>query len=76
VRFFQRSGLPREQLSRARGRSHCLLSPEPTHVAAAPTRRPAQVWVIADNARQGYLGYNEFVKARARRGPRASRRVR
>jgi hypothetical protein len=34
------------------------------------------VWVIADNARQGYLGYNEFVKARARARRGAALRAR
>jgi hypothetical protein len=62
VRFFQRSGLPRETLSRVRP------------AAARPQLRPPsltrlfcchQVWVIADNARQGFLGYAEFVKARS-----------
>ena len=64
VRFFQRSGLPRETLSRVRAHKRRGETPAaPTRAHAPPA--PPKVWVIADNARQGFLGYAEFVKARA-----------
>ena len=62
VRFFQRSGLPRETLSRVRANAAARPPPRPPALTRCPRRR--KVWVIADNARQGFLGYAEFVKAR------------
>lgn len=82
VKFFQRSGLTREQLSRVRSglsfaawrrwRAGAATSPRAARgprcfdcACSECSPRPLQVWNLADNARQGYLGYNEFVKARA-----------
>jgi len=94
VKFFQRSGLAREQLSRVRSglsfvawrrlRAGAATSPRAVRgprccdcVCSECSPRPLQVWNLADNARQGYLGYNEFVKARASRSaPQAARSAR